>query len=471
MKQTVIQFMKRHALIHKEATVLVGVSGGPDSMALLHLYKQLTRDWDIRVIALSVDHQLRGHEGAADVAFVKEQCDAWGIPFVETKVDVATYKEKEKVSTQVAARTLRYHFFTEQMRTYEADYLALGHHGDDQVETMAMGFVHQTSPRAAAGIPVKRPFSNGSIARPLLCVTKEMVYDYCEAYDIPYRIDPSNEDDTYERNYFRKHIVPLFVEQNPNVQTTMQHMSERLMDDEHYMEAEAKKVVKDIVSFSPTNKKVVIRNDRFLSFPIALQRRAFHLLLNYLYDQKEEGLTYAHEQAFFALCHNEKAHVQVDLPNGLTIAKVYEDIHFSAEEKRSASPYIFELPVPGEIMLPDGAKISTSFTKTPSKAGKHTYICQLEEVHLPLYVRTRKEGDRLSWKGLQGTKKLKDLFIDTKIPQHERSTWPLVTDRTDRILWVVGIRKAWINEEIPDEHTYIVIRYQAAIKGGEEERA
>ncbi len=468
MEQTVSQFMNRHALIHKKATVLVGVSGGPDSMVLLHLYKQIMKKWDIRVIALSIDHQLRGDEGAADVAFVKSQCDAWDIPFVETSIDVASYKEKEKLSTQVAARTLRYKFFAEQMCTYEADYLALGHHADDQVETMAMGFVHQTSPRSAAGIPVKRPFSQGLIVRPLLCVPKKMVYTYARAYDIPFRMDPSNEDDTYERNYFRKHIVPLFIQRNPNVQTTMQHMSERLIEDEQYMESEAKKVVKQLVSFSSDEKKAVIKIDEFLLFPIALQRRSFHLLLNYLYHQKGENHTYIHEQAFFALCHHEKAHAQIDLPNDLKIAKVYGTIHFSIGENKQEKPYRYELSVPGTVTLPDGAQVSTSFTQTPPKADKHTYICQLQEAHLPLYVRTRKEGDRMSWKGLQGTKKLKDLFIDAKIAQHERSTWPIVTDGNDRVMWVVGIRKALTTGEASNEHTYVVIDYQPALKGGEE---
>lgn len=462
MEQTVYPFIEQHKLIHTGATVLVGVSGGPDSMALLHLYKQLREEWNLRIIAVAVDHQLRGEQSREDIRFVQHQCANWNIPCVETCIEVAAYKKEAKVSTQVASRTLRYQFFKEQMNTYQADYLALGHHGDDQVETMAMSLVHHSNTRSLAGIPVKRTFASGNIVRPFLSISKEEIYTYCKLHEISFRVDPSNEDDSYERNYFRKHIIPVFTKQNPNVHKTIQHLSERLNEDEKYLEEETKKLIKRLVSFKKDSRKAIFNRTDFLAFPIALQRRAFHLVLDYLFEQKIEGITYAHEQAFIALCNNKKAYVQSDLPNGCTIVKQYDEIKLYQKTGNEVDSYMYELPIPGKITLPNGDQLSTSYTDKPHEPESYVYMCNEQDVHLPLFVRTRRNGDRMSWKGLTGTKKLKNLFIDEKIPRHKRNEWPIVTDKQDRILWVVGIRKSHTEIERSNERTYIAIHYEEA---------
>lgn len=460
MEQTVRQFMKHHKLVHQGATVLVGVSGGPDSMALLHMYKQLRQAWDLQVIAVAVDHQLRGEEAREDVRFVEQQCVKWDIPFVATHIDVKGYKKKTNVSTQVASRTLRYNFFKEQMKEYQADYLALGHHGDDQVETMAMSFVHHSNTRSLAGIPTKRIFACGQIVRPFLSIAKEDIYAYCALNDISFRVDPSNEDDSYERNYFRQHIVPLLSKQNPNIRQTMQHLSEHLHEDEKYIQKAAKNALEKLIIFQESPRKASFQKGEFLAFPIALQRRVFHLILNYLYENKIDGITYAHEEAFIALCNNQKPHVQVDLPNGCTISKQYDDIQLYLKHRDEGKSYMYELPIPGEVILPSGDSFSTSYIDEPSDVGDLAYICDVKDVHFPLYVRTRKNGDRMSWKGLTGTKKLKDLFIDEKIPRAKRDVWPILSDSEGHVLWVVGLRKSHTEVNRSTERTYISIHYK-----------
>src|SRR5699024_838554 len=136
--------------LKKGSTILIGVSGGPDSIALLHLYHQLREEWNLHIIALAVDHQLRGESSKTDVAFVESICQEWDIPFQSTNVDVNQYKKQKKVGTQVAARELRYAYFKEQCKKHQANYLALGHHGDDQVETMLMNFTRSSNPVALA---------------------------------------------------------------------------------------------------------------------------------------------------------------------------------------------------------------------------------------------------------------------------------------------------------------------------------
>src|SRR5699024_1548462 len=153
--EKVEQFVEKHSLIKQKTTVLVGVSGGPDSIALLHFLSARREQWHVNVIAITVNHQLRA-DAADDVAYVKWLCETLGIQCFATKIAVKNYQKQYRLSTQVAARTLTYRFFQEQMKYLQADYLALGHHADDQLETMLMSMARSTSTKALSGIPLKR---------------------------------------------------------------------------------------------------------------------------------------------------------------------------------------------------------------------------------------------------------------------------------------------------------------------------
>src|SRR5690625_1572716 len=173
MDNKVLHFIDKHHLIKKDTRILIGVSGGPDSMALLHYFHRLKDAWNLQVHVVTVDHQLRKEDSKQDVLYVKKMCNKWNIQFDAIAVDVHTYKQQHNVSTQVAARKLRYEVFHEQMQNLRADYLALGHHGDDQIETIIMSLARTTNLSSITGIPLKRQFSSGEIIRPFLCVTKK----------------------------------------------------------------------------------------------------------------------------------------------------------------------------------------------------------------------------------------------------------------------------------------------------------
>lgn len=197
-------FIKKHQLIEKHKKILVGVSGGPDSMALLHYLKERKEIDELNIIAIGIDHQLRKEASEADMLYVEEQCKRWHIPFISKEVDVQAYKQKYKVGTQVAARTLRYEVFAKAMLEYDADYLALAHHGDDQIETMLMGLMRMTTIQGLKGIPYKRDFATGIIIRPFLPLTKSDIETYCYDHQIEPRIDESN----FEADYTdRKSVV------------------------------------------------------------------------------------------------------------------------------------------------------------------------------------------------------------------------------------------------------------------------
>lgn len=459
MKSIVTAFMRKHQLLTSGATVLVGVSGGPDSMALLHFLYSMRREWELRLVAISIDHQLRDTEAQADLDYVREICDKWDITFIGTSLDVPAYKQDKQMGTQIAAREMRYRFFAEQMEKYEADYLALGHHGDDQVETMVMGLVRSANSSDFSGIPVKRAFATGSIIRPLLGVTKEEINAYLEAREIIPRIDPTNNETVYTRNFFRKKIIPLLKEKNSNIHTTVQHLSETLGEDEQYLRGEAGKVFNEIVELDAEGMGAAFEIDVFQAQHSALQRRIFHLILNYLYDRLPKDLSYVHEEQFFALLQNEKGNVQIDFPGHLKLEKVYGKLFFNFLTQEEHLIFHKTLEVPGHIDFPDGSTVSAFYNNTYYGQHKYSYFCNIEEIALPLHIRTRLAGDRMRWKGLAGSKKVKDIFIDAKVPKKDRAKWPIVTDNNGEILWLIGLKKGQPDSQ-RENTSYIQIIYE-----------
>lgn len=456
MENAVRSFMEKHKLLHRGAKVLVGVSGGPDSMALLYLLIKMSREWELEIHVLSVDHQLRGDDSKADFNYVKQVSANWGIPFHGTTVDVHRYAEENGVSIEVAARKLRYQFFAEKMEALDGDYLALGHHGDDQVETLLMKLVRSASSTAFSGIPVTRPLGGGLITRPLLAVTKQDIEAYCKENGISPRIDATNLESNHTRNYFRHHVTPLLKEKNGNIHRTAQLLSETLQEDEAFLRKEAEKVVQESVTFGGDQRRASLEIKLFKKHDQPLQRRAFHLILNYLYETLPGQLSYVHEEQFFALMNEDTGNAQLDFPQMLKLNRAYDRLTFYFEHSYPPSAsFHHTLTIPGRTYLPKGSLITATYTAAREKESPFSLYVAANAVTFPLHVRTRENGDRMSWTGLQGTKKLKDIFIDAKIPIQKRNEWPIVVDDAGTILWVIGLKKGKQLEVNAEQFVYI----------------
>ncbi|WLV24774.1 tRNA lysidine(34) synthetase TilS [Aciduricibacillus chroicocephali] len=449
-------FIQKHQLLKKGSTVLVGVSGGPDSMALLHYLVSIGKDWELELVALTVDHQLRGDESAADADYVESRCQDWGIRCERASVDVKSYKKERGIGTQTAARELRYRFFQKQMELYKADYLALGHHGDDQAETMLMQFTRSADPSAVAGIPAKRPFACGHIIRPFLAIDREMIESYCRTESIIPRLDPSNEDTGYTRNYFRKLVIPLLKEKNPNIHVTMQNMSERMQENASFLREAAEERLLKFLELDKKNASASFPSSVFQACPIALQRQMYQLILNYLYKKQPDQLSYLHETEFFKLLEGNRSNALLDFPNGLQVKKSYDRISLSFNKKEGDQSFEFRLEVPGRVQLPNGAFIE-AFLSDQAVQDTYSFSLQVTSAMLPFTIRNRRAGDRMNWQGLNGSRKLKDLFIDEKIPREKRDCWPVITDASGRILWLPGLRKAVMPAE--GEGNMVCLKY------------
>ncbi|WP_085993725.1 tRNA lysidine(34) synthetase TilS [Oceanobacillus senegalensis] len=461
MKQTILSFIDKHQLIKNGSTVLVGASGGADSMALLHFLYRNQMKWNIHIIAVSVDHQLRGEASREDIVYVDTVCKEWGIPFVWERVNVIKYQKEKGISTELAARELRYQYFEKVMKEYHADYLALGHHGDDQVETMLMSLTRSASTTAFSGIPVRRKFSNGYIIRPLLCVTKAEIHTYCRENEISPRIDETNFDTLYTRNFFRKHVVPLIKQKNSNIHTTIQHLSETRNEDEYFLQEKAKEMVEEVVKFDDKWNSAILEVDAFKKRAHALQRRALHLILNYLYKELPKDLSYVHEEQFLSLLDSKEGNRQLYFPSQLKVERAYEEITFRFYDSGEDTSYHFPLEVPGEVLFPDGSKVLAQFSDVRYNQDTISYGFYENQVSFPLHIRTRKSGDRMSWYGLNGSKKLKDIFIDEKIPLDKRNSWPILVDNNGEIIWLIGLKKGKLKDS-QDKGRWIQLNYVQA---------
>lgn len=456
-------FVTKCELLRPDSTIIIGVSGGPDSLALLdYLMKRKEKD-NLHIVVAHVDHMFRGEESKQDMEYVINYCKRLGIPCEATQIDVTHYQKENRLGTELAARECRYAFFKQIMRMYNGDYLALGHHGDDQVETILMRLVRGSTMKGYAGMQAKRKFAGGMLIRPLLVVTKDEISQYCQNQEIAVRFDSSNTEETYTRNRFRKHILPILKKENPNVHERFQSFSTYIQEDEKYLQELAFENMNKVLKYKEKNK-VVLSIPLFESLPMPLQRRGIQLILNYLYNyQLPVTLSSVHTEQ--ALCFIKRIHPSgsLDFPAGLKVIRTYEDCSFGFPEDQHL-PYSYTLPIPGFVTLPNGDELIAEITNSfPASIHSNLFIGASKDIAGPLTVRSRIEGDRMTVKGMNGTKKIKTIFIEGKVPKLNRVEWPIVCDAKGNILWVPRLKYAntALSAELSNEDKYILIRYKS----------
>lgn len=459
----IVDFLNKHRLSLKNKTIIVGVSGGPDSIALLHALKR-TVPGSARLIAAHVDHMFRGEESKTDLRFVQRFCESEKIECEAVQMNVSQFAKAEQMNKQAAARVCRYRFFEEVMRKYKASYLALGHHGDDQIETMLMRLSKGTVGKGLSGIRPVRSFGPGFIIRPFLSISKDEIIDYCRKQHLEFRTDPSNDEDDYTRNRFRKYVLPFLKSESAQVHKHFQYASDTLADDEAYLQAITREKMKQVIKHQ-SSQSVEIDLDRLAELPLPLQRRGILLLLNYLYENVPLTFASIHIETFLEWVSQNNSSGSLDFPNGLKVIKSYESCIFSFNHSLNEQHKSFFFQIDRlngyRLQLPNHSFLEFS-TQDNQSAGseKNTFVISLSKTLLPLYVRSRRPGDRIQVKGMNGSKKVKDIFIDEKIPRSERDIWPILTNANHEILWLPGLKKSVFDEPGASINDRIVIKYR-----------
>lgn len=441
VEESVHTFMKYKHMGIEGQHIVVAVSGGPDSMALLHFLHQERRRYTIRVTAAHINHQLRGVESDQDEQMVRTYCKQAGIIFVSEKVDVKQYAKEHRVGSSLAARELRYSQLERIMNEVNGDCLAVAHHGDDQIETVLMKLVRSANALQKPGMEAVRPFYQAKLIRPFLTLSKSDIITYCEEKGIPYRVDSSNASAVYTRNRFRETILPFVTEENPNIHKHVQRYHEWQSEDQDFLNDLAEEAMTQVVQ-AKREQIVTISIDSFLSVALPLQRRMIHLILNYLYKGSTR-ITSVHIEQTITMLGASNPSAKLELADGLKVNREYNRCHFVRNEQNKRNQISKELVVPGKVFHTFGEMSATSVSHE-EPVEPYEVLLDSDSITLPLIVRVPLPGDRIDALGMDGTKKLNRLFIDRKLPKSLRAEWPIVTDAHGQIIWVPYLQRSRI---------------------------
>jgi tRNA(Ile)-lysidine synthase len=344
------------------------------------------------------------------------------------------------------------------MHKYKAHCVALAHHGDDQIETVLMRLVRGSTSKGYAGIPIKRPFGNGYIIRPFLCIDRQQIEQYCQNNGLRARHDPSNDKDDYTRNRFRRYVLPFLKSENSRAHEHVQQFSETMSEDEAFLEQLTKEKLKDVVDQQKGHVRVHIPS--FMRMPKPLQRRGIQLILNYLYGNVPSSLSSIHINQALLFLKRQHPSGMLHFPNGLKVIRQYEVCIFTFQQEQT-SEYEFLFRVPETLVLPNGCQLTSQFVdRYPVIEDDEHVVIDVDQLALPLRVRTRKRGDRMKVKGMEHPKKVARIFIDEKIPANEREQWPIVEDANGNIIWIPGVKKSVYTATNITKNRYIVLHYK-----------
>lgn len=452
LTNTIRLYIEENRLVAAGDRVILGVSGGPDSMALLHIMHQLAPSLNIELQAAHLNHGLRAEAGREE-ALVRETCLALGIKYHTRTVAVADLARRQKISVEEAGRNARYAYFRELLAAVDAQRIATAHHYDDLAETVLLHLLRGSGLKGLRGIlPV-----NGSLIRPLLQVNKGQLLAYMQERDINYCLDPSNDDPSYLRNRIRHGLIPyLQQEYNPRIAAALNGLAVIARDENDAMETECRQHWTAVV-LSEASETIVMNQPRLASLHPAYQRRLIMQALNCMSavaswsrDDVEKVLELGHKSGSACSLHLKKQ---------VRVNKVYARLVFTTCLP-AAVEFAYQITAPGSLAIAEtGAAYQFILVDGHAYQPAGGDIC-LDYDRLPeqLWLRSRRLGDVFRPPGMSGRKKIKKMFIDLKVPAGERDRIPLLTGLGAEIYAVLGLGISRMAELSAVTQTILVIR-------------
>ena len=437
-----LQNLDAYEMVDKNHRILIAVSGGPDSMALLHLFFR----WDkTRIGVFHLNHGFRP-TASRDADLVREFCHQRGIPVHICVYDVTAYLKRTGESKQQGARHVRYKLLVDYAKKNGYHRIAFAHHGDDQAETVLMRLLRGTGLHGLGGIPPVRDM----YIRPLINVYKDAIVRYCDTFGVPYAEDETNMQPIYFRNKIRHQLIPLLEkEYNPQIRAQLVQLAELVREDEEELQKAVDKLCQDHMEYS--GSQVIFDRNVFHTLSVAMQRRVLRALL-YAYRGDLLRIDFTHIESWRQHLL-ENSSFQLQLPQ-VSVSAAANSIFvgpFPLEEWQSRV-----LDVPGQHQLGGFTITVECFSKDDLPERPHNAEDFDEaDLQLPLYVRPREPGDRMQPFGSERTKKVKDILIDAKVPRQLRDYLPLITDER-QIIWIPTVRRSEIGRL--SEKTQRVIR-------------
>ena len=431
-----------HHLVEKGDRLIVGVSGGVDSMVLLHLLNTCREAFDLSLIVAHVNHGLRPVESEKEAELVQEEAARLGLPFEYGQFNVKEFQKKGGLSPQDAARRVRFHFFDDLLQRHHAQKIALGHHADDQVETVLLRLIRGSGLQGLKGM---LPIRDGKVIRPLLGVWEEEIQSFAMEKKIPFLSDSSNLKRDYLRNRIRLALIPLMErEYQPNFKEILLRTSNILREEDDYLEKGAEAAYQKVVR--EERETLSFKFSEYQSLHQAIQWRVIKKILGRIYDRGvavEEG-EWSDVNEMHRKLHQSSPSFLLELPRGAWVEKRYDAVLLGKGKLKPFLPFDVELISPGRTIIREiGKEVvieETDRDKFKNYRGPlNTALMDYGSLQFPLRMRNFRPGDRFYPLGAKGTQKLKNFFIDHKIPKFERPKVPLLVSG-EMIAWIVGYR-------------------------------
>ncbi len=422
--------------------IVIGCSGGPDSMALVDMLLKIRDKYRLSLIIAHVNHNVR-EESIEEAEYVKKYCEEHNLVFESMVIE-----EYGDDNFENEAREIRYHFFDSLVQKYNASYLMTAHHGDDLIETIMMRIVRGSNLNGYLGFKKIVDMGDYLIVRPLIEYTKEELEQYNLENNVKYYIDKSNSNDKYTRNRYRKYILPFLKDEDRNVHHKFLKFSDTLEAASLFINKERNKALKRVLSNDLLNISKFKEEDSYI------QREILYYLLSEFYQDDLILVGDKHIDLIINLIYSRKANSFINLPNHVVANKCYNMLELKRDTEEITS---YEIEFDYYVTLPNEHTIE----RVLEIDGNSNDICRLDsrEIALPLIVRTRKIGDRMFIKGMDGSRKVKDIFIDKKIKLSLRDSWPIVVDSKGKIVWIPGIKKSKFDKKQTDNYD-IILKYR-----------
>ena len=441
MLDKVREYILENELIDKGDNILVALSGGPDSVCLLHILARLRSEFNLRLGAIHINHLLRGEEAIDDENYTKELCRALDVENYVERIDIRAIAEKEGQSIELAGREERYKAFNKIKEKSSYNKIAVAHNSNDQAETILMRLMRGSGLEGLTAIKAKR---EDGIIRPILCLNRNEIERYCEKYRLEPRIDKSNYEKIYNRNKVRLDILPYMKENfNEDIIDTLNRMALLLQKDNEYLEEVAAMAYRKYCK--EENDKIIVRKELFENEKEAITtrvlKRSFKNISN---SHKNFEMKHIVDIIELSKLGTNK---EVHLTNGIVVQNIYGDIIFKQRKDKEESIKAQEVYIKKEDLVDEiefskyEVELQIISKKNNIEFSNNDLIkfFDYDKIEEGIIIRNRKDGDKMVPIGMKGTKKLKDVFINSKIPKEIRNIIPIVCF-DEKIAWVVGVK-------------------------------
>lgn len=430
--------IEKHNLIKNGEHIIIGVSGGPDSVCLLHILNTIKTQYNLKLTSVHINHMLRGKASDEDESYVKQLCEVLQIPCYTFKVNIKEISKELGISIEEAGRKARYDTFNKVLEEIKADKIAVAQNMNDQAETLLMRLTRGSGLDGLSGIAYIR---EGTIIRPLLDVARDKIETYCELNELNPKTDETNLEAIYTRNKIRLELIP-YIEKNfnKNINYHLWKTTNILREDKDFIYSYAN----DLFESCAYIEKNTIKIDKriFQTEHPAIKKRLILKAAHHLNIQKNIGTT--HLDDTLNLIQQNITSTGIDLPYSLRIEIGYEHILFTVGKSKNTLELDYDIQIGKAIYVSElNLHIQTKQMKRNQdfimQAEEHIKYFDLDKIQRGIKLRTRKAGDQFSPLGMKGTKKIKDFFIDEKIAKNIRDTIPLICSGKD-VMWIIGYR-------------------------------